>query len=162
MFAIYPGTFDPITLGHLEIIQRASNIFPFLIVGIAKSSKKNILFSIEERTNFIKHAIEMRQLYNVKVVSFDGLLVDFAQQNNIKVIIRGLRALADFEYEFQMSYMNKKLNHNIETIFLPATEKENFISSSFVKEIARLHGNLKEFVPDIVEKRLLQIYKLDS
>lgn len=156
MIAIYPGTFDPVTKSHIEIIKRASSIFNKLIVAVAIDTTKNTLFSTEKRVEMMSEAIDSLdfQPENVSVVSFQGLLVEFAAKNEAKVIIRGMRALSDFEYEFKMAYMNKKLNESIETIFLPATEKENFISSSFVREIARLGGNVSGFVQPHVEEEL--------
>jgi pantetheine-phosphate adenylyltransferase len=151
MIAVYPGTFDPPTLSHIEIIKRASKIFPKLVVAVAGDSTKKTLFTLEERVQMMQVAAE-----NVEVVSFYGLLVDFAKTNGVSVIVRGLRALSDFEYEFKMAYMNKKLNNDIETVFIPATEKENFISSSFVREIARLGGDVTHLVPPHIKKKLDQ------
>jgi pantetheine-phosphate adenylyltransferase len=160
MIAIYPGTFDPVTRSHIEIIRRASSIFDKLIVAVTSDTLKNTLFSANERVDMMSEAIVdlSYNTKNISVVSFKGLLVNFAATNGVKVIIRGIRALSDFEYEFKMAYMNKKLDTSIETIFIPATEKENFISSSFVREIARLGGNVSELVQPHVEIRLQKMF----
>jgi len=153
--AIYPGTFDPITVGHIDIIKRAAQIFDDLTIGIAANPSKNPLFSIEERKNFVEKALENeKNLKKLNIVGFSGLLVDYAQENGITVLIRGLRAISDFEYEFQMSCMNTKLNSNIQTIFLPASDNVQFISSRFVKQIASLNGDISQLVPPTVEKSL--------
>jgi pantetheine-phosphate adenylyltransferase len=156
--AIYPGTFDPITFGHMNIIERASGIFDNLIVGVAADTTKHCIFSLEERAEIVKQEIESRNI-QAWVVPFHGLLTEFAERNGIGVIIRGLRALSDFEYEFQMAYMNYKMNPNIETIFLAATESSHFISSRFVREIARLEGDLSGLVSDKVAQRLHTYYR---
>jgi pantetheine-phosphate adenylyltransferase len=145
--AIYPGTFDPITFGHIDIIKRASQLFDHLIVASAKDSNKNPLFSLDERVELIKHEIKSLNLEDkVSVEKFEGLLVEFAKQKNAKIIVRGLRAVSDFEYEFQMFGMNSKLEPQIQTIFLPASENHHFIASKLVKEIARLRGDISKFV----------------
>ncbi len=159
MPVIYPGTFDPVTKSHLEIIKRSIKIFGEVIVGVAADSSKTRIFPLEKRVNLLEE--EVIHLSGVKVMAFHGLLVDFAKSQNIKVIVRGLRALSDFEYEFKMSYMNNKLNSEIETIFIPATEKENFISSSFVKEIAKLGGDTKDLVSTRVAHELKTFYSQD-
>jgi pantetheine-phosphate adenylyltransferase len=153
--AIYPGTFDPITFGHIDIIKRASQLFDHLIIASAKDSNKNPLFSLDERVELIKHEIANLQLENkVSVEKFEGLLVEFAKQKNAKIIIRGLRAVSDFEYEFQMFGMNSKLEPDIQTIFLPASENHHFIASKLVKEVARLRGNISKFVSSNVIEAL--------
>ena len=146
---LYPGSFDPITNGHLDIILRASKIVDKLIIGVAENEKKNHLFSLDERKSLIEKQIKIKKsiLNNSKVVSFDGLLMNFAEKIKAKVIIRGLRAVSDFDYEFQMTGMNARLNSKIETVFLMASEKHQFISSRFVKEICYLNGNIRSFVP---------------
>jgi len=145
--AIYPGTFDPITFGHLDIIKRASLLFDKLIVASAKDSNKNPLFSLDERVELINQEIHDNKLQDkVIVMKFEGLLVDFAKKNQAQIIIRGLRAVSDFEYEFQMFGMNSKLEPSIQTIFLPASENHHFIASKLVKEIARLGGDISQFV----------------
>jgi len=143
--AIYPGSFDPATNGHIDVIARASRIFDNLIVGVAKQSPKNTDFSIAERVNLLRETCF--EFKNVKVESFDNLLVDWTVQKKANVIVRGLRALSDFEYEFQMALANRKLSPEIETVFLMTREECSCISSSMVKEIAKLGGNVNNFVP---------------
>lgn len=153
--AIYPGTFDPITFGHIDIIKRASEMFDHLIIAVAKDNAKNPLFSLEERAELIREEIKnLNSDAKISVEKFEGLLVDFAVSKNAKVIIRGLRAVSDFEYEFQMFGMNAKLNPTIQTIFLPASETNHFIASKMVKEVARLGGNISSFVSGNVTKKL--------
>lgn len=146
--AIYPGTFDPITNGHVDIITRASKLFPNIIVAVAKNSSKKPLFRLEERKHCVKEALS--HLSGVTVMHVDQLLVDFARQQGANIILRGLRAVADFEYEFQLAGMNKKLMPEIETIFLTPSEKSLFISSTLVREIATLGGDVSNFVPKAV------------
>jgi len=152
--AIYPGTFDPITVGHIDIIRRATSIFDELIIAIAKNDSKNPLFSLEERKELVLQSLKGSSLTsNVKIITFDGLLVELAKEHNTKVLIRGLRAVSDFEYEFQMSCMNAKLNSDIQTIFLAASDNVQFISSRFVKQIAMLNGDISSLVTkDIIPK----------
>ena len=154
---LYPGSFDPITNGHLDIIIRASKIVDTLIIGVAINEKKNHLFSMEERKQLIDNqlTVQNKMVANAKVVAFDGLLMNFAEKVKANIIIRGLRAVSDFDYEFQMTGMNARLNSEIETVFLMASEKHQFISSRFVKEICMLDGNVKSFVPIQVYKKLL-------
>lgn len=159
MIAVYPGTFDPVTKSHSEIIKRAASIFESVVVAVAGDTSKNTLFSLENRVAMMQEEVSQMDCTNLRVTAFNGLLVKFAAQNKIKVIVRGLRALSDFEYEFKMAYMNKKLDNSIETIFIPATEKENFISSSFVREIARLNGDVSTLVPRHVQKRLQSMFQ---
>ncbi|MDK2800660.1 MAG: pantetheine-phosphate adenylyltransferase [Clostridiales bacterium] len=144
--AVYPGSFDPVTNGHLDIIQRASKIFDKVIVSILQNSNKVPMFTVEERIYFLRQVT--KNLDNVEVDSFSGLLVNYMQQKSAKVIIKGLRAVSDFEYEFQMALMNNKLNPEIETLFMMTSSKYSYLSSSIVKEVARLRGCLKELVPD--------------
>ncbi|GAA0722843.1 pantetheine-phosphate adenylyltransferase [Clostridium malenominatum] len=144
--AVYPGSFDPITNGHLNIIERASTIFDEVVVGILVNPDKKGLFSIEERVELIKRVTS--HIPNVRVESFSGLLVDFMKNNNIKVIVKGLRAVSDFEYEFQMSLMNKKLSQDIETLFMMTSAEYSFLSSSSVKQVAAFGGCIKGLVPD--------------
>lgn len=144
--AIYPGSFDPITNGHLDIIKRASKTFDKVIVGVLINPDKKGLFTIEERVNLIKRVTV--NIPNVEVVSFSGLLVDYMKENNIGIIIKGIRTFADFEYEFQMSLMNKKLNEDIETLFMMTNPDYSYISSSSVKQVAMFKGCIDGLVPD--------------
>ena len=147
--AIYPGSFDPITNGHIDIIHRSSTLFDNVIVAISKESfNKNYLFTVQERLNLIKENVS--DMSNVSVSIFDGLLVDYAIKNNANILIRGLRAFSDFESEFQMSLMNRKLNYEINTIFMMPHEKYTHISSSIIKEVSSLGGNIAEYVPESV------------
>ncbi len=153
--AIYPGTFDPITLGHIDIIKRASELFENLIIAVAKDNYKNPLFSLDERVDMIKEELEnLDNSANISVEKFEGLLVDFANQKDSRIIVRGLRAVSDFEYEFQMFGMNSMLDPNIQTIFLPASESKHFIASRLVKEVAKLRGDVSKFVSQNVVKKL--------
>ena len=150
--AIYPGTFDPITNGHLDLIQRASKLFDKVIVAIAANSGKQPAFSLQERIDLANTVLI--DIDGVEVVGFDILLVEFAKQQNAQVILRGLRAVSDFEYEFQLTGMNRKMAPEIETLFLTPAEQYTYISSSLVKEVARLNGDVSEFVPEAVFKAL--------
>tara|TARA_X000000950_G_scaffold288329_1_gene404487 strand:+ start:1337 stop:1852 length:516 start_codon:yes stop_codon:yes gene_type:complete len=149
---LYPGSFDPITNGHLDIIQRASKIVDLLVIGVAENKKKEHLFSMIERRELIEKIIlkNKKDLGDVKVIAFDDLLMKFAEKLKAKIIIRGLRAISDFDYEFQMTGMNARLNSKIETVFLMASEKHQFISSRFVKEIFLLKGDVSSFIPRTV------------
>jgi len=156
--AIYPGTFDPVTFGHLDIIKRASSLFDHLIVAAAKDNYKNPLFSLDERLELIQEETKVLGLTNISVEKFEGLLVEYASKRNAIVIIRGLRAVSDFEYEFQMFGMNSKLDSEIQTIFLPASETNHFIASKLVKEVARLGGDISKFAsPNVAQKLLKKI-----
>ena len=150
--AVYPGTFDPITNGHTDLVSRAAKVFPKVIVAIAESPHKTPLFNLEERIALARS--EMSDLDNVEVVGFDNLLAEFVQQIGASVIVRGLRAVSDFEYEFQLASMNRHLAPDIETMFLTPDEDFSFISSSLVKEIARLNGDVSEFVCEAVKQAL--------
>ena len=151
--AVYPGTFDPFTNGHRDLVQRAaSNIFDKVYICVAENSKKNTVFSLEERIELAKKSLS--NISNIEVIGFSGLLVDFAKKLDAKVILRGLRVVSDFEYEFQMSSMNKKLNQDIESIFLTPSESYAFLSSSLVKEIAQLGGDISTFVSSIETGRI--------
>ena len=143
--AIYPGSFDPITNGHLDVLQRAAGLFDELIVGVALDNAKSSLFSVEERVDLVREATD--HIPNLKVMSFQGLLVDFAKRQGAAALVRGLRAVSDFEFEFQLALMNRKLEPNLETMFLMPREELTYISSRLVKEIARLGGNVNQFVP---------------
>jgi pantetheine-phosphate adenylyltransferase len=145
--AIYPGTFDPVTNGHLDIIQRATEIFDEVIVAVSRNSAKNTLFGLSERLDLLKSALRKKYDCPVRVEIFSGLLVDFAKKQNVKTLVRGLRAVSDFEYEFQMALMNRHQAPQIETVFLMPDERYVYLSSSMVKEVARLGGNLKSFLP---------------
>ncbi|MDR2399436.1 MAG: pantetheine-phosphate adenylyltransferase [Endomicrobium sp.] len=147
--AVYPGSFDPHTNGHLDIIARASRLFPNIIVAVTDNVNKKHTFTLQERVDLLKKSTE--NLENVEVLSFSGLLADYLEKINSFIVIRGLRALSDFEYEFQMALMNRKLNKKIETIFLTPDQSYTFLSSSMVKEIAMLGGSTRDFVPKCVE-----------
>ena len=155
---VYPGTFDPVTNGHLDIIERAARILDRLAVGVAMNAGKGPLFPLEERVELVRaetDAIAGRTGTQVEVVPFEGLLIGFAHQVGANVIIRGLRAVSDFDYEFQMAGMNHRLDPGVETVFLMASETHQFISSRFVKEIARLGGDVASFVPKLTLERTL-------
>ncbi|MCI8586958.1 MAG: pantetheine-phosphate adenylyltransferase [Lachnospiraceae bacterium] len=143
--AIYPGSFDPVTLGHLDIIKRASQTVDELIVGVLNNGGKTPLFSIDERVSMLLEVTE--GLSNVKVLSFSGLLVDFARQMEANIVVRGLRAISDFEYELQMAQTNHKLNPQVDTMFLATSLDYSYLSSTIVKEVAFFHGDISEFVP---------------
>ena len=155
--AIYPGTFDPITYGHIDVIKKSLKIFDRLVVATTDSTNKNYFFAIEERLSIIKNSLFKDLKLNkkkIKVISFDSLTINLCKKYNASVIIRGLRAVSDFEYEFQLAGMNKKLNTNIETIFLMSDVENQIISSKFVKEISKLNGNINNFVTKSTVKML--------
>jgi pantetheine-phosphate adenylyltransferase len=151
--AVYPGTFDPITLGHEDLVRRAAHLFDEVIVAVAGSSSKTTVFSLEERTVLAKEVFT--QYSNVKVVGFSGLLMQFVQDQGAQMVIRGLRAASDFEYEFQLAGMNRKLYPKLETIFLTPSEQYMFVSSSLVREVAKLGGDVHQFVSPTVEAAIL-------
>lgn len=153
---VYPGTFDPVTNGHIDIIERGLQIFDEVIVAVAVSTDKQTLFPVEERIEMINSATE--GLKNLRVESFDGLLIDFVKDVQAKAIIRGLRAVSDFEYEFQMAVTNRKLLKEVDTIFLMSTVKYSYLSSSIVKEVAKYGGDIEGMVPALVSKKLKEIY----
>lgn len=153
---VYPGSFDPVTEGHIDIIKRSSKILDRVIVGVARNYNKKHLFTAEERIDFIKRST--KDLDNVRVESFEGLLMDYIHQKNAQVIIKGLRAISDFEYEFQMALMNRKLNPKIETIFMMTNSEYSYLSSSLVKEVARFGGCIKGLIPSVVEKEIFKKY----
>ncbi len=155
--AIYAGTFDPITLGHVDVVERAARIFPELIIGVAALTGKDTLFSQEERVDLVKAAVA--DLPNVMVESFEGLLVDYARSQEANVIIRGLRAVSDFEYEFQMALTNRRLAPNLETLFLMPKQDYSFLNSTNIKQVASLGGDVVEFVPDVVVQALAQKFE---
>lgn len=152
--AIYPGSFDPVTNGHLDVIERARKLFDEVVVAVAVNDQKQPLFSLEERLSMLRSAIGVDR---VRVEAMDGLLVEFAVAQKAHAIIRGLRAISDFEFEFQMALMNRKLDHTVETIFLMPKEEYTYLSSRIVKEIARLGGDVSSFVPPPVGQALKKI-----
>lgn len=160
---IYPGTFDPITVGHADIIRRALRVVDKLVIGVALDTGKAPIFDIDMRSKLVKEDVaQMADSSRVEVRAFSGLLVNFAEECSANVIIRGLRAVSDFEYEFQMACMNSRLKHDIETVFLTASEDTHFISSRFVKQIARLGGDISSFVSPNVNKHLVGYFKQNA
>lgn len=158
--AIYPGTFDPVTFGHLDIIERSARIFDELIVGILVNNAKHPLFSAEERVEMITDAV--KHLSNVKVMYFEGLLVDFARARNAQFLVRGLRAVTDFEYELQMTQTNKVIASDIDTIFLTTSLKYSYLSSSMVRELASFGADISRFVPENVIQKITDKYKVEN
>ena len=150
--AIYPGTFDPVTYGHIDLIKRAQEIFSEVIVAVAHNPNKKPIFTAKERVEMLKNAT--KGLKGIEVTEFNGLVVDYAHEHNAKVLIRGMRMISDFEYEFQMALTNRKLSADVETIFLMPHESYSYLSSKLLKEAASLGANLSSFVPDFVEKAL--------
>ena len=150
--AIYPGSFDPVTNGHLDLIERGTKIFDRLIVGVLRNLEKDPLFTLVERLEMLRETTRLWP--NVEVDVFDGLLVDYARQRGARVILRGIRAVSDYEYELQMALMNRKLESQIETVFMMPAEAYSYLSSRLVREIARLGGSLEGLVPPVVEQRL--------
>ena len=157
--AVYPGSFDPITNGHVDIIQRGLRIFDKIIVAVLENPVKNPLFSAEERVRMIKKVFEQENKIEVK--SFHGLLVEFAARNKAQIVIRGLRAVSDFEYEFQMALMNRRLSEDVETFFMMPSVNYTFLSSKIVKEVFALGGSIKDLVPPLVERRLHEKFEED-
>lgn len=149
---IYPGSFDPLTNGHLDVLQRATKLFDRAVIAIARNDGKQPLFTLEERLGLVRESV--RGLPNVEADTFDGLLVDYVQRRSAQAVLRGLRAVSDFEFEFQLALMNRKLNDNFETIFMMPKDTYTFLSSRIVKEIARLGGDVSAFVPDHVRAAL--------
>ncbi|HKV95309.1 MAG TPA: pantetheine-phosphate adenylyltransferase [Candidatus Angelobacter sp.] len=150
--AIYPGSFDPLTNGHLDLIERGSKIFDELIVAILGNSEKDPLFTLAERLQMLEHMTKHYE--NVRVETFEGLLVDYAMQKKAKAVLRGIRAISDYEYELQMALMNRKLQPQLETVFMMPAEAYSYLSSRLVKEIFRLGGSVRGLVPELVEQRL--------
>jgi pantetheine-phosphate adenylyltransferase len=150
--AVYPGTFDPVTNGHLDIIKRSREIFDLVIVGVAHNIKKSPLFTVEERVEMLKEVT--KDLQGIEVDHFHGLVINYAKLKKAEVIVRGLRAISDFEYELQMALMNRKLAENIKTVFMMPSSEYSFLSSSVVKEIVRLGRSVECFVPEFVEQQL--------
>jgi pantetheine-phosphate adenylyltransferase len=155
--AIYPGSFDPVTNGHLDVIERARKLFDEVVVAVAHNDEKQALFSLEERLELLQQSIG--KVDNVRIAQFDGLLVEFAAAEKASAVVRGLRAVSDFEFEFQMALMNRKLNAQVETIFLMPKEEYTYLSSRIIKEIARLGGDVSTFVPPVVSKALGKKFK---
>ena len=155
--AVYPGSFDPVTYGHLDIIKRFIRVFDKLVIGILLNSEKNPLFSMEERVEFLMEAT--KDMENVEVKSFSGLLVDFARENNADITVRGLRAVTDFEYELQIAQINNKLDSNLDTMFFTTSTEYVYLSSTIVREIASYHGDVSELVPPYVEQKLKQKFR---
>lgn len=154
--AMYPGTFDPITLGHEELVRRISSLFDEVIVAIASSPRKDLMFSIDERIHLAKEVLS--DLQNVNVIAYEGLTVDFAQKNDIQVVVRGLRSALDFDYELRLADMNRSLSEEIETIFL-TPNKYAFVSSSLVREIASMGGDVSKFVSPVVQQALVGYFQ---
>ncbi len=153
--AVYPGTFDPVTLGHMDVIKRALNVVDKLVVGVAESPHKNTLFSIDERAKMLEESIkDIKDSHRVHIVAFNELLVNFVHKQQASIIVRGLRAVSDFDYEFQMAGMNRHIAPDVETVFLMAADKYQLIASRFVREVARLDGNVSPFVSPLVEAAL--------
>lgn len=152
--AIYPGSFDPVTYGHLDLIKRATRIFSTIIVAVAHNTQKRPLFSLEERLQMLKSST--KGIRGIRIQAFDGLIIDYARKKNIHVLIRGLRMISDFEYELQMALTNRRLDEEIETIFLMPSERYSFLSSTLLKEAASLGADISSFVPKAVAKRVLE------
>ncbi|WAW14217.1 pantetheine-phosphate adenylyltransferase [Peptostreptococcus equinus] len=150
--AIFAGSFDPITNGHLDIIERASKLFAELKIGLLINPNKSTLFTVEERVNLIKESVQ--HLDNVEVIFFDGLLIDYCRNNDISVLVRGVRSSADVDYELQMAHMNKELENEIETVILPTNTKYSFISSSLIKEVIKFNASIDRLVPNCVAREL--------
>ncbi len=155
--AVYPGSFDPVTYGHLDIIERALKLFDKVYVTVAINSSKKPIFTVEERVQILKEAT--KKYKRVVVDSFDGLLVDYVKKRNAIAVIRGLRAMTDFEYELQMALLNRRLYNQLETVFLMPKEQYTYLSSNFVREIAALGGDVSQFVPPISKKALVKKFK---
>jgi pantetheine-phosphate adenylyltransferase len=155
--AIYPGSFDPLTNGHLDVIERAVKLFDHVVVAVAKNDTKQPMFSLEERVDLVRQAI--KHIPNAEADSFDSLLVDYVERRHAQAIVRGLRAISDFEFEFQLALMNRKLNEKIETIFMMPKDTYTFLSSRIIKEIARLGGDISTFVPVHVRAALIEKLK---
>jgi pantetheine-phosphate adenylyltransferase len=154
--AVYPGSFDPVTFGHLDIIHRAAKVFDKLIVAVLNNTSKNPLFTVDERKELLRHVT--RDIPNVEIDSFRDLLVNYLKSKNVNLVVRGLRAVSDFEYELQMASTNQKLSEEVETFFMTSKPKYSYLSSSIVKEIAKFHGPVSDLVPEEVEKALRRKY----
>jgi pantetheine-phosphate adenylyltransferase len=151
---VYPGSFDPVTKGHIDVIERALKIIDKIIVAVGDNPEKKPLFSTDERMDMIKEST--KHLKNIEVEKIEGLLLDYVKSKNTNIILRGLRAVSDFEFEFQRALMNREINNDIETVFIMTKESYVYLNSSIVKEIAMFKGNVKPFVPEIVEKKLIE------
>lgn len=160
--AVYPGSFDPVTLGHLDIIVRASRIFDQLIVGVPTNPEKHASFTVEERMELLRRATQAEGLRNVEIDKVDGLLADYAKRRGAMVVVKGLRALSDFEYEFQQALINKELYSGVETVFLTTSAVNQYLSSSVVKQIASLGGDIHPFVPEQVHDRIVRRLRQDE
>lgn len=158
--AVYPGSFDPVTNGHLDIVQRALQFVDELIIAILVNSEKEALFTVSERVQLIRKVVP--ENHRVRIDQFDGLLVDYARKNQARMILRGLRAVSDFDYEFQMALMNRRLESQIETVFLVPAEQYSYVSSRLVKEIASLRGSVKGLVPGEVEQEILKKFQMNK
>lgn len=158
--AIYPGSFDPVTYGHLDVIRRSARLVDELIVGVLNNKAKSPLFSVEERVKMLKEVTE--DIPNIKIIPFEGLLVDFARKADAGMVIRGLRAITDFEYELQMAQTNHKMAPEVETAFLTTSLEYSYLSSTTVKEVAAFGGDISQFVPDIVADRITEKMKKES
>ena len=158
---ICPGSFDPVTLGHIDIIKRAANMFDKVIVGVFTNEKKTPIFSIDERIELLKEVTE--HLNNVEIVGFNGLLAQYCEEHGVDAIVKGLRAVTDFEYEFQQALTNKRLNPQLETIFLTAESESMYLSSSMVRTVASLGGDISNFVPEMIHDRIVErLYKKEK
>ena len=155
--AVYPGSFDPATNGHIDIIKRSGALFDKVIVAVLINPNKSPLFSVEERVDILKRTCG--DIENVEIDSFSGLLIDYCKSKNANVIVKGLRAVSDFEYELQMAHMNKKLNQEIETVFIMTSSRYSYLSSSLVKEVAQFGGCIRGLVPEIIEKEIYERLK---
>jgi len=158
--ALYPGTFDPVTFGHMDIIERASKIYDEVLVGVAHGKGKNPLFSVKERVSFLVNAV--KPFKNVRVEDFNGLVVAYAKEKGMRVIIRGLRMISDFEFEFQMALTNRKLSREIETIFMMTSDSFAYLSSKLIKEVVTLGADVTDFVPGFVAKKLVEKLKRNT
>ncbi len=158
--AIYPGSFDPITYGHIDIVRRATRLFDDLVIAVVANPRKKPLFSVTERVSIAQKALAECDICGVKVIEYDGLLIDCAKSHNVQAIVRGLRANSDFDYEFQMALTNRDLDSDIETVFFMTAGRYSFLSSSIVKEVKRFGGEIKSFVPKSVEQALAQKFEL--
>jgi pantetheine-phosphate adenylyltransferase len=154
---VYPGTFDPVTYGHLDVIKRVSFLFDSVYVAVASGSHKNVLFSVEERVSMLKESVA--EYKNVEVENFDGLVVDYVKSKSANIVVRGLRMISDFEYEFQMALTNRKISPDIETVFMMPNESYSYLSSKLIKEIALMNADVSEFVPKNVEKKLKEKFQ---